>query len=98
MKKLLHIALLGLLLTSIQAQAEDEKMMQQNKMTACTKQTEGLKGDEQKMKLKECMGAKAMDEKKHKGAQQEKMKRCNAEAKGMKGDERRTKMSECLKG
>lgn len=98
MKKLLHIAVLGFLLTSVQAQAEDEKTMQQNKMTACTQQTEGLKGDAQKMKLKECMDAKAMNEKKPKGAQQEKMKRCNAEAKGMKGDERKMKMSACLKG
>jgi hypothetical protein len=51
------------------------------------------------MKMKECMSAKPMEEKMHKGGmQQEKMKRCNAEAKGMKGDERKMKMSECLKG
>ena len=51
------------------------------------------------MKMKECMNAKPMEEKMHKGGmQQEKMKRCNAEAKGMKGEERKMKMSECLKG
>ena len=99
MKKLLHIAVLGLLLAGGYAQAKDDKAMEPTKTTACDKQVEGLKGDEQKMKMKECMNAKPMEEKMHKGGmQQEKMKRCNAEAKGMKGDERKMKMSECLKG
>ena len=99
MKKILSIALFGLLLVGGYAQAKDDKTMEQTKMTACEKQAEGMKGDEQKMKMKECMNAKPMEEKMHKGGmQQEKMKRCNAEAKGMKGDERKTKMSACLKG
>jgi hypothetical protein len=99
MKKILSIALFGLLLASGHAQAKDDKTMEQTQMTACEKQTSGMKGDEQKMKMKECMSAKPMEEKMHKGGmQQEKMKRCNAEAKGMKGDERKMKMSECLKG
>ena len=99
MKKILSIALFGLLLAGGYAQAKDDKTMEQTKMTACEKQAEGMKGDEQKVKMKECMNAKPMEEKMHKGGmQQEKMKRCNAEAKGMKGDERKMKMSECLKG
>ncbi len=100
MKKILSIALFGLLWVGGYAQAaKDDKTMEQTQMTACEKQTSGMKGDEQKMKMKECMSAKPMEEKMHKGGmQQEKMKRCNAEAKGMKGDERKMKMSECLKG
>ncbi len=99
MKKILSIAVLGLLLAGGYAQAKDDKTMEQTQMTACEKQTAGMKGDEQKMKMKECMSAKPMEEKMHKGGkQQEKMKHCNAEAKGMKGEERKMKMSECLKG
>jgi ABC-type phosphate transport system auxiliary subunit len=99
MKKLISIAVFGLLLAGGYAQAKDDKNMEQTKMTACDKQVEGLKGDEQKMKMKECMNAKHVDEKMHKsGKQQEKMKHCSAEAKGMKGEERKMKMSECLKG
>ena len=55
MKKLLHIAVLGLLLTAVQAQAENDKMMQPNKMTADEKKPKGMKGDERKTKMSACL-------------------------------------------
>jgi hypothetical protein len=71
MKKLLHVAVLGLLLTGVQAQAEDEKMMQQNKaapqstekhkgaqqekMKRCNAEAKGMKGDERKSKMSACL-------------------------------------------
>jgi hypothetical protein len=70
MKKLLHIAVLGLLLTAAQAQAENDKMMQPNKMTAdekkpkgmqqekmkrCNGEAKGMKGDERKTKMSACL-------------------------------------------
>jgi hypothetical protein len=70
MKKLLHIAVLGLLLTTVQAQAENDKMMQPNKMTAdekkpkgtqqekmkrCNGEAKGMKGDERKTKMSACL-------------------------------------------
>jgi hypothetical protein len=53
MKKLLHIALLGLLLTSVQAQAEDEKMMQSNKAAPKVMEEKKPKGAQQE-KMKRC--------------------------------------------
>jgi hypothetical protein len=70
MKKLLHIAVLGLLLTAVQAQAENDKMMQPNKMTAdekkpkgmqqekmkrCNGEAKGMKGEERKTKMSACL-------------------------------------------
>ena len=71
MKKLLHVAVLGLLLTGVQAQAEDEKMMQQSKaapqstekrkgaqqekMKRCNAEAKGMKGDERKSKMSACL-------------------------------------------
>lgn len=53
MKKLLHIALLGLLLASVQAQAEDEKMMQPNKAAPKAMEEKKPKGAQQE-KMKHC--------------------------------------------
>lgn len=64
---------------------------QQNKMVACNKQAEGMKGDERKSFMSTCL-------KKDKPmTQQEKMKQCNKDADGKKGDERKAFMSQCLK-
>ena len=68
---------------------------QQSKMTTCNKEAAGMKGDERKAFMKECLSKpKASAAQK---AQQERMKACNVEAKDMKGDERKKFMSECLK-
>lgn len=76
--------------------ADAPKTDQQNKMTVCNKEATGMKGDERKAFMKDCLSAKpkASDAQK---AQQGKMKTCNAEAKDMKGDDRKKFMSECLK-
>ncbi len=69
---------------------------QQEKMKSCNADagTKGLKGDDRKKFMSECLGAKATAP-----TQQDKMKTCNAEAgsKALKGDERKKFMSECLK-
>lgn len=73
---------------------------QQERMGACNAQasSKGLKGDERKAYMSECLKADAG--KKKLTAQQERMKSCNAQAtrKALKGDERKDFMSECLKG
>ena len=65
------------------------------KMAECTKQSAGMKGDERKKFMSECLSgggssAKALT------PQQQKMKDCNAQAKGMKGKERKDFMKSCL--
>jgi hypothetical protein len=64
MKKLLHITVLGLLLAFGYAQAKDDKPMeekehkagkQQEKMKRCNAEAKGMKGDERKMKMSECL-------------------------------------------
>ena len=70
---------------------------QQEKMKSCNADagTKGLKGDERKKFMSECLGAKTATP----PTQQNKMKTCNAEAgdKALKGDERKKFMSDCLK-
>jgi hypothetical protein len=53
MKKLFHIAVLGLCLASFHAQAEDEKMTQPNKMSPKTMEEKKPKGRQQE-KMKRC--------------------------------------------
>ncbi len=69
---------------------------QQQKMKTCNADAgkKGLKGDERKKFMSECLKSKPAGAK-----QQDKMKTCNAEAgkKGLKGDERKAFMSDCLK-
>jgi Ni/Co efflux regulator RcnB len=64
MKKLLSIAVFGLLLASSYAQAKDDKNMeekmqkggkQQEKMKHCNAEAKGMKGEERKMKMSECL-------------------------------------------
>lgn len=93
--------------------AEEAKQptAQQQKMTECNKNATGMKGDERKKFMSECLSAKsgtaadakapttdakAADDKAASSSQQDKMKVCNEKATGMKGDERKKFMSECL--
>jgi hypothetical protein len=73
---------------------------QQDKMKTCNADatTKGLKGDDRKSFMKDCLSAKPAA--KPANSQQEKMKSCNADAtsKGLKGDDRKSYMSNCLKG
>lgn len=68
---------------------------QQNKMGACNKEAAGMKGDERKAFMKECLSKPTASAAQK--AQQDRMKTCNAEAKGKTGDERKQFMSQCLK-
>lgn len=71
---------------------------QQNKMATCNKEATGMKGDERKAFMKDCLSKKPAEEPKPAmNAQQNKMANCNKEAAGKKGDERKQFMSECLK-
>ncbi len=75
---------------------------QQDKMKSCNADatSKGLKGDDRKSYMKDCLSAKPAAAAKPANSQQEKMKTCNADAtsKGLKGDDRKTYMSNCLKG
>jgi psiF repeat len=81
------------------AEAKKELTPQQQRMSDCSKQSKGLKGDAHKKFMSDCLKgetpAPAV-----KQTQQEKMKSCNTEAsaKKLKGDERKAFMSTCLKG
>jgi hypothetical protein len=71
---------------------------QQGKMAACNKDATGMKGDERKAFMKNCLSKKPeTNQSQGQQAQQDKMKTCNAEAKGKKGDERKAFMKQCLK-
>ncbi|PWW45556.1 PsiF family protein [Melaminivora alkalimesophila] len=67
---------------------------QQAKMKTCNARAKegGLKGDERKAFMKNCLSASKQEK------QQAKMKTCNADAgkQGLKGDERKAFMKECL--
>ncbi len=74
---------------------------QQEKMKACNEKATGMKGDERKKFMRECLSAKpaaAGADAKAPSGQQGKMKVCNEKAAGMKGNERKKFMSECLRG
>lgn len=65
---------------------------QQNKMTVCNQQAGGMKGDERKAFMSNCLKKDAAPM-----TQQDKMKHCNEVAGDKKGDERKAFMSQCLK-
>ena len=84
---------------------------QQQRMSDCSHESKGMKGDAHKKFMSECLKSKetpaevkaAMGKAPVASAQQtqqEKMKSCNAEAgqKKLRGDERKKFMSDCLKG
>lgn len=80
--------------------ADDKKPTpQQQRMKGCNAEAKGMKGQERKDFMKQCLSAKRAEAQSARQAQQEKMKTCNAEAKtkGFKGAERKAFMSDCLK-
>lgn len=70
---------------------------QQQRMSACSKQTAGKKGDERKAAMSACL--KGTSAPAAATTQQERMKSCNADAKAksLSGDARKAFMSTCLK-
>jgi len=117
MKKLLAITSLCLAaqfaLAPAAFAADDAKKPitpQQQRMRDCNKEAAGMKGQERKDFMKQCLSGKqaankaAREERREerqeaRQSQQDKMKACNAEAatKGLKGDARKAFMSDCLK-
>jgi hypothetical protein len=89
---MLRVLLLGMALALAAPVAAQEKKptAQQERMADCNKKASGMKGDERKKFMSECLKDKP----------QERMAKCNKEAgsKALKGDERKKFMSECLKG
>jgi len=67
---------------------------QQSKMTTCNKSATGMKGDERKAFMSNCL---KKDQAAAPATQQNKMTQCNKDATGKKGDERKAFMSQCLK-
>ncbi|HEV2539801.1 MAG TPA: PsiF family protein [Frateuria sp.] len=70
---------------------------QQQRMSACSKQTAGKKGDERKAAMSACL--KGTPAPAAAATPQERMKSCNADAKAkaLSGDARKAFMSTCLK-
>jgi hypothetical protein len=70
---------------------------QQQKMSACSKQNKGLKGDDFKKAQSDCLtnGPKAAETTPM--TQQQKMAACSTSNKGKKGDDYKSAMSACLK-
>jgi hypothetical protein len=97
------LGIAGLVSTGTVYGAEDTKdaTPQQQRMADCNKTAadKGLKGDERKQFMSNCLSGKP-DMKPAASTQQEKMKSCNAEAakQSLKGDERKKFMSSCLSG
>ena len=91
---------LSLLGTPSWAQDKPSATPQQERMKSCNAQAgkEGLKGEERKAFMSECLRADAGNN--NLTAQQERMKSCNAQAsnQALKGDERKAFMSSCLRG
>lgn len=86
----------AMILTANASWAQTEATAQQNRMTVCNKEATGMKGEERKSFMKDCLSNKPTKSAAQQ-AQQDKMKTCNEKAKGMTGDERKAFMSQCLK-
>jgi hypothetical protein len=91
------------------AHAKDGKTLtpQQQRMSDCSKQSKGMKGDERRAFMSTCLKGKHSSQDaapapvaKTGSSQQNRMRTCNADAKtqALKGAERRSFMSSCLKG
>lgn len=90
MKKLLVLAAMSVLaVAGHAADAKKELTSQQLLMGTCNREAAGLKGDERKKKVTECLAD-------GKRRQQEKMKACATENKGKKGEEYKKAQKECL--
>lgn len=100
MKKLIALAVAGFAFTvSAAAFAETP----QEKMSRCSKEAKGLKGDEFKNAKNKCLKGEAPAAKNEaapaatqKETPQERMSRCSKEAKGLKGDEYKNAKNKCL--
>jgi len=88
------LALMGSSALAAETKGGNEPTAQQTLMTECNQKAGGMKGDERKKFMSECLSGKAPAPKM---TQQERMKACNEKAGGMKGDERKKFISECLK-
>ncbi len=79
--------------------AKKELTPQQQRMSECSTKSKGMKGEEHKKFMSECLKGESTTAA-AKPTQQEKMKTCNADAgaKKLKGDARKKFMSECLSG
>jgi len=90
MSKLIVALVVSLATCAAWAQAPKKELTpQQRLMGTCNKEAAGLKGDERKKKVSECLA----DGKKR---QQELMKSCAAQNKGKKGEEYKAAQKECL--
>lgn len=108
MKKMLATAVLASVISvgqfaftpaAVAEEAKKPATPQQQRMRDCNKEAEGMKGQERKDFMKQCLSGKQAEHKDARAAQQDKMKTCNtdATAKGLKGDARKAFMSDCLK-
>ena len=101
MRILLSLLATTLLSLPAWAQDKDKSTAQQDKMKSCNAQAskKGMKGEERKAFMSDCLSADGKGDQKM-TAQQQKMKSCNAQAskKDMKGEERKAFMSKCLSG
>ena len=97
--RLLFVASLALAAAAaFAAPASKPLSASQQRMSDCSKQASGKKGDERKAFMSACLKGSAAAPAKM--TPQEKMKKCNAEAgkQSLKGDARKAFMSTCLKG
>ena len=82
------------------AQDKDKPTAQQQKMKSCNAQAskKGMKGEERKAFMSDCLSADGKKDDQKMTAQQEKMKSCSADFKktGKPGSEREGYMKECL--
>jgi hypothetical protein len=89
MKKQIALVMALAFSASLAFAANKELTPQQKLMGTCNKEVAGLKGDERKAKMKDCLTN-------GKKSQQEVMKACAAENKGKKGAEYKKAQKECL--
>jgi hypothetical protein len=91
MLRLIAVSLATALAIGVAHAQEKKATPQQQRMAQCNKDATGMKGDERKKFMSDCLSAKT-------NPQQNRMTECNKKAAGMKGDERKKFMSGCLKG
>ena len=72
-------------------------MTQQEKMSACSKQNKGKKGDDYKQSQSECLKNGPAVAAAGPMTQQQKMAMCSKQNKGKKGDDYKKSQSDCLK-
>jgi hypothetical protein len=98
MKQLFALFVLSMFVCGISYAADEKPMSQKEKMSACSKENKGKKGDEYKSAMSECLkkdsGPAAKSDKPM--TQQQKMAACSKENKGKKGDEFKKAQKECL--